>query len=159
MMGYPSPLGSRKLELISSSFIALPFLQQLKSYISPRRMTPGSGNWANQSGQNGRISTNLLHPVTSVHKISNLQPFLDWISFRKRNTISFWEIASCWTSPSWHTKTDPNPQAPPPPPRPPAPLLMLSLTTPLFRRAFWPKDWYYLKLRWRKVQAMKSTVK
>ena len=31
---------------------------------------------------------------------ANLQPFSDWMSFRKRNTISFWEIASCSFSPS-----------------------------------------------------------
>ena len=35
-------------------------------------------------------------PGVLIHNISKPQPFSDWISFRKRNTISFWEIAFCW---------------------------------------------------------------
>ena len=107
---YPSPLGQthrevsqintfrsvsmcRKLELIcNSSFstIGSVLYRYLDSTKNPRLWQLSES----VPGTKLRISTNPLHPGLLMHKISKPQPFLDWISFRKRNTISLWEIAS-----------------------------------------------------------------
>ena len=66
-------------------------------YTSPGRKTPDSGNWADQYSAKWRISTNTPHPGTSHAQDLKSPAFLRlWISCRKRNTISFCEIASCW---------------------------------------------------------------
>ena len=50
-----------------------------------------------QAAESGELAQIPLTQGLLMHKISNLQPFSDWISFRKRNTICLWEIASCCT--------------------------------------------------------------
>ena len=60
------------------------------------RKTPGSGNRADHCNARWCISTNPPHPGTShAHDIKT--PALHSLP-RKQNTISFWEIASCWYS-------------------------------------------------------------
>ena len=82
----------RKLELIYSSSLSHWIGSVL--YLAP---TTNLRLWQLSESQSSASAKIPFTPGLLIHKISNLQPFSDWTSFRKRNTISSWEIASCWS--------------------------------------------------------------
>ena len=80
----------RKLELIYSSS----FSHWIGSVLY-LASTTNHRLWQLSESQSSASAQIPFTPGLLMHKISNLQPFSDWLSFRKRNTISFWETASC----------------------------------------------------------------
>ena len=88
---FRSELMCNKLELIYSSFFStIGSVLYLASTKNPRLWQLSESAWYKAA-----ISTNPLHTETSHAQHFKPQPFSDWTSFRKRNTISFWEIAAC----------------------------------------------------------------
>ena len=88
---FRSVLMCDKLELIYSSFFStIGSVLYLASTKNPRLWQLSESAWYKAA-----ISTNPLHTGTSHAQHFKPQPFSDWTSFRKRNTIFFWEIAAC----------------------------------------------------------------
>ena len=78
-----------KLELIYSSSFST-----IVSLLYPASMKHPKLRQLSES-QGSALAQIPLTPGLLMHKISKHEPLWDWISRRKRNTISFWEIASC----------------------------------------------------------------